>query len=338
MQLQGICLCGPHKNFRTILGKQLGGYAKQCMGYAGHHLHGKTIQHKFYKTSKWQDPKVNQTSTAQTMERRTYCLRRWPTMHCTRLHRQWTVHSNTSNSCSNQQVSYRQTISFLGRDITNEGDHYEVNLNNDYVANTAWGSEHGNMQTSNNSRDGNIQDEHRKWRQHTSLRKNMHPIDESLESCNGWPTQGQIYVLQQRSSHAPYNQHTLTSKGWNIRWGTYKGRITSSYFASQQCRTTRKSTTGFITKLLGATVHSGSRAQSVVALSSAESELYASGTGSYASGTSWRKHSRQTNYMLESARIQQVAKALQQEPGHQIQQNTLTWITCSYNDWYTMAS
>ena len=44
------------------------------------------------------------------------------------------------------------------------------------------------------------------------------------------------------------------------------------------CPNTRKSTSGFTMTLLGATIHFGSRTQSVVALSSAESELYAIGT------------------------------------------------------------
>ena len=45
------------------------------------------------------------------------------------------------------------------------------------------------------------------------------------------------------------------------------------------CTTTRKSTTGFAIKYLGATIHFGSRTQAIVALSSAESELYSIGTG-----------------------------------------------------------
>ena len=44
------------------------------------------------------------------------------------------------------------------------------------------------------------------------------------------------------------------------------------------CETTRKSTTGFSIHFLGANIHFGSRTQATVALSSAESELYAIGT------------------------------------------------------------
>ena len=45
------------------------------------------------------------------------------------------------------------------------------------------------------------------------------------------------------------------------------------------CSTTRKSTSGFVIKYMGATVHFGSRTQSTIALSSAEAELYAINTG-----------------------------------------------------------
>ena len=45
------------------------------------------------------------------------------------------------------------------------------------------------------------------------------------------------------------------------------------------CKTTRRSTTGTVTQLLGCTVHHCSRTQATVALSSTESEAYAIGTG-----------------------------------------------------------
>lgn len=45
------------------------------------------------------------------------------------------------------------------------------------------------------------------------------------------------------------------------------------------CPTTRKSTTGFVIKFTGSTIHFGSRTQATIALSSAEAELYAINTG-----------------------------------------------------------
>ena len=45
------------------------------------------------------------------------------------------------------------------------------------------------------------------------------------------------------------------------------------------CATTRKSTSGFVIKFMGSTIHVGSRTQATIALSSAEAELYAINTG-----------------------------------------------------------
>ena len=45
------------------------------------------------------------------------------------------------------------------------------------------------------------------------------------------------------------------------------------------CATTRKSTSGFVIKFMGSTIHFGSRTQATIALSSAEAELYAINTG-----------------------------------------------------------
>ena len=45
------------------------------------------------------------------------------------------------------------------------------------------------------------------------------------------------------------------------------------------CAATRKSTSGFVIKFMGSTIHFGSRAQATISLSSAEAELYAITTG-----------------------------------------------------------
>ena len=45
------------------------------------------------------------------------------------------------------------------------------------------------------------------------------------------------------------------------------------------CATTRKSTSGFVIRFMGSTIHYGSRTQATIALSSAEAELYAINTG-----------------------------------------------------------
>ena len=45
------------------------------------------------------------------------------------------------------------------------------------------------------------------------------------------------------------------------------------------CATTQKSTSGFVIKFMGSTIHFGSRTQATIAFSSAEAELYAINTG-----------------------------------------------------------
>ena len=66
--------------------------------------------------------------------------------------------------------------------------------------------------------------------------------------------------IQTQDKRIPLNIDTYTDANW------------------ASCETTRKSTTGFVLYFFGATVHYGSRTQATIALSSAESELYAIGT------------------------------------------------------------
>ena len=66
--------------------------------------------------------------------------------------------------------------------------------------------------------------------------------------------------IQTRDKRIPRNIDTYTDANW------------------ASCETTRKSTTGFALYFFGAAVHYGSRTQATIALSSAESELYAIGT------------------------------------------------------------
>ena len=66
--------------------------------------------------------------------------------------------------------------------------------------------------------------------------------------------------IQTQDKRIPLNIDTHTDANW------------------ASCETTRKSTTGFVLYFFGAAVHYGSRTQATIALSSAESELYAIGT------------------------------------------------------------
>ena len=66
--------------------------------------------------------------------------------------------------------------------------------------------------------------------------------------------------MQTQDKRIPPNIDTYTDANW------------------ASCETTRKSATGFVLCFFGAAVHYGSRTQATIALSSAESELYAMGT------------------------------------------------------------
>ena len=83
---------------------------------------------------------------------------------------------------------------------------------------------------------------------------------------------------------------------------------TDANWASRE--TTRKSTTGFVLYFFGAAVHYGSRAQATIALSSAESELYAIGTAAQESLSSSGKHLK---YAPTSGYTQTAAQQSQQQ-------------------------
>ena len=194
-----------------------------------------------------------------------------------------------------------QTISFLGRDITNKGDHYEINLNKSYI--TTMLEEAGMTtckaattpgtaanKTSNDDND-NIpvdKDEHALYRRivgklqwMTYTRPDLSFATKELARSLQQPT----YLDMKKMKHAlRYLQGTKDYK-FILHPTTItpnKDIPTLDVYVDADwagCTTTRKSTTGFATKYLGATIHFGSRTQAIVALSSAESELYSIGTG-----------------------------------------------------------
>ena len=106
------------------------------------------------------------------------------------------------------------------------------------------------------------------------------------------------------------------------------------------CQVTRKSTSGFVIQFLGTTVHFGSRTQSVVALSSAESEFYAIGTGAtealhlknFLGEILHNKISLKIHTTAHQAKAWLHALACPSEP------NTSNSNTCSYNTSFTTAS
>ena len=199
------------------------------------------------------------------------------------------------------ELSMEQTISFLGRDITNKGDHYEINLNKSYIntmleeagmttckAATTPGT--AANKTSNDVND-NIpvdKDEHALYRRivgklqwMTYTRPDLSFATKELARSLQQPT----YLDMKKMKHTlRYLQGTKDYK-FILHPTTIPQNkdipILDVYVDADWagCTTTRKSTTGFAIKYLGATIHFGSRTQAIVALSSAESELYSIGTG-----------------------------------------------------------
>ena len=199
------------------------------------------------------------------------------------------------------ELSMEQTISFLGRDITNKGDHYKINLNKSYI--TTMLEEAGMTtckaattpgtaanKTSNDVND-NIpvdKDEHALYRRivgklqwMTYTRPDLSFATKELARSLQQPT----YLDMKKMKHTlRYLQGTKDYK-FILHPTTIPQNkdipILDVYVDADWagCTTTRKSTTGFAIKYLGATIHFGSRTQAIVALASAESELYAIGTG-----------------------------------------------------------
>ena len=199
------------------------------------------------------------------------------------------------------ELSMEQTISFLGRDITNKGDHYEINLNKSYIttmleeagmttckAATTPGTAANKTSNDNNDNIPVDKDEHALYRRivgklqwMTYTRPDISFATKELARSLQQPT----YLDMKKMKHTlRYLQGTKDYK-FILHPTTIPGNkdipILDVYVDADWagCTTTRKSTTGFAIKYLGATIHFGSRTQAIVALSSAESELYSIGTG-----------------------------------------------------------
>ena len=196
------------------------------------------------------------------------------------------------------ELTYGKTISFLGRNLTNKGDHIDITLAPDYIE--AILKEH-NLQNCNpvttpgtaslkqtiNDEIPLSKEEHAQYRRAvgklqwlTYTRPDISYATKELARDLQSPTQHSLHKLKHLLRYLRGTQHykqtvhpTITPEGIST--------FDLNVYADADwagCPTTRKSTSGFTMTLLGATIHFGSRTQAVVALSSAESELYAIGT------------------------------------------------------------
>eukprot|EP00438_Fugacium_kawagutii_P015960 Skav227097 [mRNA] locus=scaffold199:26190:27674:+ [translate_table: standard] len=146
------------------------------------------------------------------------------------------------------------TVTFLGRNITNRGDHYEVCLADNYT--TTLLEEMG----LNNSK------------------PTVAPGTSALKTLSAdTPTEGDQqnlkHLLRYISGTKHYKQVIRPTATTTPDINVY---VDSDWAG---CQTTRKSTTGFAT-IFDTVINYGSRKQATIALSSAEAELYAINTGS----------------------------------------------------------
>ena len=106
------------------------------------------------------------------------------------------------------------------------------------------------------------------------------------------------------------------------------------------CPATRQSTTGFVIYILGTPVSFGSRTQATIALSSAESELYAICTGTI-DGLHLKMFLQESGLASKvNIRIQTLeqAKALLPDRVHQRKQSTSTYDSSTHSNLPKMAS
>ena len=188
------------------------------------------------------------------------------------------------------------TIDFLGRNITNNGDYYEVSLSDKYttdllqeagLANSKAAPAPGTKVSNTDLEQPLNTEEHKAYRRAvgklqwmTYTRPDISYATKELARSLTEPTTADQQKLKHLLRYIRGTQHYK----FYIRPTVKTSDITPDvdvYVDSDWagCATTRKSTSGFVIKFMGAAIHFGSRTQSTIALSSAEAELYAINTG-----------------------------------------------------------
>ena len=188
------------------------------------------------------------------------------------------------------------TVSFLGRNIVNKGDYYEISLADNYttellnetgMANGKPSPAPGTKVSITEQEQTLNAEEHSAYRRAvgklqwmTYTRPDISYATKELARSLTEPTTADQQKLKHLLRYIRGTQHykyyvrpTVTSTEITPDVGVY---VDSDWAG---CATTRKSTTGFVIKFMGSTIHFGSRTQSTIALSSAEAELYAINTG-----------------------------------------------------------
>ena len=190
-----------------------------------------------------------------------------------------------------------QKVSFLGRSIQHLGTHFEISLADEYLSTIL---QEMNMTDCNPAATPSLKatsehetdldnDERKTYRRMvgklqwlTYTRPDICYATKELARSLNKPTTHDLKKLKhlirylQGTKHRKFSVHPTAQITDQL---TEINIITHVDADWAGCPTTRRSTTGFCIFLLGTCVHYGSRTQATVALSSAESELYAIGTG-----------------------------------------------------------
>ena len=197
-------------------------------------------------------------------------------------------------------LSPGNTVAFLGRNITNRGDHYEISLSDEYVTTLltetklqdskpapAPGTSALKAATADHDQDLSTE-EHSQYRRAvgklqwmTYTRPDISYATKELARALQQPTtadqQKLKHLLRYIKGTKDYKQIIRPTVKIPAKAIPDINVYVDSDWAG--CPTTRRSTTGFLITLLGTTINYGSRTQATIALSSAEAELYAINTG-----------------------------------------------------------
>ena len=195
------------------------------------------------------------------------------------------------------ELLIEHTISFLGRQLTNKGEYIEITLGDKYMNNLLEEQDMHNSRPVNTPGTAALKtttddtaltpDEHKQYRR--AVGKLQWMTYTRPDIC--YATKELARDLTAPTAHSQLKLKHLLRYLQGTRSLNYIVRPASMPTLKEiqidvytdadwaGCPATRKSTTGFVIQVAGNTVHFGSRTQSVVALSSAESELYAIGTG-----------------------------------------------------------
>ena len=197
------------------------------------------------------------------------------------------------------ELTVGNTISFLGRNICNKGDYYEISLPDSYTTQIL---EEASMLNCNpapapgnntlkatSEMEQELKEEHAAYRRMVSKlqwmtyrRPDIGFATKELARALTQPTAADQQKLKHLLRHIKGTQHYKQYVRPTTKTPTAEAVPDIQVFVDSDwagCATTRKLTTGFLIKVFGATIHYGSRTQATIALSSAEAELYAINTG-----------------------------------------------------------